>query len=183
VSVLAAIRPDTTTAIVLRGTLALAGTRTFACWRRRIKPALVFRAVSSQICPAPPRYRYIGEQPVQLATMTSDPQRESQMASYLRGLSPRAACRDRRRSLMPTAYKITAAQRRQIDADIAKAKPARTTANIRTDLAAAEAELPVWHDKFGRYSGNNPNKFTSQIRIAAATVRRLQMELAIAEKI
>jgi hypothetical protein len=77
-----------------------------------------------------------------------------------------------------TGHEITPAQRRQIDAEIAATKPARTIADIRTDLAAAEAELTRWQEMLGGRSGNNPNKHGSKLRQAAATVRRLKMELA-----
>lgn len=36
----------------------------------------------------------------------------------------------------------------------------------RADLAAAEAELKLWLDRFDNYSGNNPNKYQADIRAA-----------------
>lgn len=58
----------------------------------------------------------------------------------------------------------------------------RTVEIIRGELAAAETELTEWQDRFDRYTGNNPNKYQSDIRSAALTVSRLKDELAFAER-
>jgi hypothetical protein len=78
----------------------------------------------------------------------------------------------------PKAYEITVAQRKQIDAEVATARPARTETDVRKELVSAEAELASWQEKLGGRSGNNPNKFQTNIRMAAAKVRRLKAEIA-----
>ena len=39
------------------------------------------------------------------------------------------------------------------------------------DLEKAKAELASWEEKWDRYSGNNPNKFQSNIKSARSKVR------------
>ena len=53
----------------------------------------------------------------------------------------------------------------------------RTPAIIEAELLEARRELQRWQQAFGRYTGNNPNEFTTDIRRARAVVRRLEAEL------
>ncbi|MDP9993838.1 multidrug resistance efflux pump [Variovorax boronicumulans] len=45
------------------------------------------------------------------------------------------------------------------------------------DLEAARAALTQSQEKFDRYSGNNPNKFRSEIKSAGAAVRMIEASL------
>lgn len=42
------------------------------------------------------------------------------------------------------------------------------------DLEAARQELAIWSDRFDNYSGNNPDKFQSDIKAARRKVRDLE---------
>ena len=53
----------------------------------------------------------------------------------------------------------------------------RTSAIIEAELLEARRELQRWQQSFGRYTGNNPNEFSAEIRRARAVVRRLEAEL------
>ena len=53
----------------------------------------------------------------------------------------------------------------------------RTSAIIEAELLEARRELQRWQQSFGRYTGNNPNEFSAEIRGARAVVRRLEAEL------
>ncbi|MCA3633527.1 MAG: hypothetical protein INF16_12150 [Methylobacterium sp.] len=58
----------------------------------------------------------------------------------------------------------------------------RTIEVIKAELLDANTTLERWQRAFDNYSGNNPNKFRSDIRSASERVRRLKMELSAAEK-
>ena len=53
----------------------------------------------------------------------------------------------------------------------------RTPAIIEAELLEARRELQRWQQAFGRYTGSNPNEFTTDIQRARAVVRRLEAEL------
>jgi hypothetical protein len=45
------------------------------------------------------------------------------------------------------------------------------------DYERARAELQEWDDKFDSYSGNNPDKYRSEINMAASKVRAIESYL------
>lgn len=47
----------------------------------------------------------------------------------------------------------------------------------KEDLERARAELKDWQDRFNRYSGNNPEKYQSDIRTARRKVREIEEAL------
>ena len=75
-------------------------------------------------------------------------------------------------------YPITAEQRQGIEREVARTKGARSRATIEADLAAAKGELQHWEEKFDGYTGNNPNKFRTDIKNARQKVAQLQAEHA-----
>lgn len=48
------------------------------------------------------------------------------------------------------------------------------------DFEKAQAELRSWVDRFDRYSGNNPNKYQSDIKAARRHVRAIEESLKAA---
>lgn len=53
----------------------------------------------------------------------------------------------------------------------------------REELEAAKRELIEWQDRFDNYSGNNPNKYSTNIRKASRRVRILEAALKASEDI
>jgi hypothetical protein len=49
---------------------------------------------------------------------------------------------------------------------------------LRKRLADAEADLTKWEDRFDNYSGNNPDKFKTDIRLARLRVASAKAALA-----
>ena len=47
------------------------------------------------------------------------------------------------------------------------------------DYEKAKAEAKKWTDAFDRYSGNNPDKYQSDIKIARAMLRDIEQDLKI----
>jgi hypothetical protein len=47
------------------------------------------------------------------------------------------------------------------------------------DLEAAKAELSTWVDRFDRYTGNNPNKYHSDIGVARRNVSAIESSLKV----
>lgn len=45
------------------------------------------------------------------------------------------------------------------------------------DLEAAKAALAAWEDRFDRYTGNNPDKYRSDIESARAKIRTVEAAL------
>lgn len=45
------------------------------------------------------------------------------------------------------------------------------------DMEEAKAELSAWLDRFDRYTGNNPNKYQSDIRAARRKVSEIESSL------
>ncbi|HET6234105.1 MAG TPA: hypothetical protein VFE41_03910 [Acetobacteraceae bacterium] len=70
----------------------------------------------------------------------------------------------------PVVHEITPAQSRRLEVEHATLRQAPSLAD---QLAAAEKELAAWREKFDNYSGNNPNKYGSDIRRCADNARRL----------
>jgi hypothetical protein len=83
---------------------------------------------------------------------------------------------DDRASTGPTVHPVSAEQRREMDREADRERGAHSLAAIEADLSAAKSELQQWQDAFDRYSGNNPNKYRTDIRRAKATVKRLEAE-------
>ena len=77
----------------------------------------------------------------------------------------------------PKAFEITPHQRKLIDAETAAGKPQKPALDLEGQLAEAKQELGSWQRRFGDYDGNNPRKYSSDIRQAAARVRRLESAL------
>jgi hypothetical protein len=46
------------------------------------------------------------------------------------------------------------------------------------DLEKAREALRAWEDRFDRYTGNNPNKYQSDIKVARREVRTIEDALS-----
>ena len=60
---------------------------------------------------------------------------------------------------------------------------ADSTKYTQEDLHTAQEKLRDWQEKFGNYSGNNPNKYRSEIKEACANIRRIETALKSIEVI